>query len=138
MQAPDPLQRHVEGARRTGRRQAVAIHYIGFAGDLAEPGDFRQRRTMLRVNGAAIAVEQTGLAEKPGAIPDPGQRHALLGRALQEAGQPVVGLERGAVATADNQQIQRLNFDRVKARIGSNHQAQIADDFPFGQAEGFR
>ncbi|MNF88556.1 hypothetical protein D3C84_710530 [compost metagenome] len=138
MQALDPLQRHVEGARRTGRRQAVAIHYIGFAGDLAEPGDFRQRRTMLRVNGAAIAVEQTGLAEKPGAIPYACQHHPLLRRALQQAAQPVVGLERRAVTPADNQQVQPLYLDRVKARIGSNHQAQIADDFPFGQAEGFR
>ncbi|MNP37081.1 hypothetical protein D3C76_1305060 [compost metagenome] len=83
MQTPDPLQRHVESPRWTGRRQAVAIHHVGFAGDLAEPGDFRQRRTMLRVYGAAIAVEQSGLPEKPGAVPDASQRNPLFGGVAQ-------------------------------------------------------
>ena len=65
VQALDPVQRHVESPRRTGRRQPIAIDHVGLAGHVRGLGDFRQGRPMFRVDRAAIAIEQTGAAEKP-------------------------------------------------------------------------
>jgi hypothetical protein len=137
VQAPDPFQRHVERTVRTGCGQAVAVHHIGFAGDLGELGNFRQCRTMLRVNRAAIAVEQTGSAEKPGAVPHTRQGHAQFSRALQEVDQCIVGLERGAITATHHQQIQLLYRHKCQNGIGANDQAQVADYLPFDQAKGF-
>ncbi|MNL12178.1 hypothetical protein D3C87_1330400 [compost metagenome] len=138
VQALDPLQRHIKRAVWAGRRQTVAIDNIGFAGDLGQFGDFRQRGTVFRVNRATIAVEQTSSPEEPGAIPHASQLDAQFGGTDQETDQRIVGLEGRAVTTANNQQVQVLNRGLTEAGIGTNDQAQIADHFPFSQTEGLR
>ena len=128
----------MEGTGGAGSGEAVAVDDVGFAGDMGGLGHFRKRRAMFGVGRATIALQQAGAAEEPGAVPQPGEADTLLGGGAQQVDEIVVGLEFGAQATADHQQLQRLQRRDIKARVGADHQAQVTDDFALVAAKSAR
>ncbi|MNE76051.1 hypothetical protein D3C80_1722630 [compost metagenome] len=93
----------MESAGGARRREPVAIDDIGFAADLGRLGDFRQCRAMFGVDRATIAVEQACPAEKPGTVPQSGQRDTLVGRRAHQVDELVAGLQFCPVTAADDQ-----------------------------------
>jgi len=136
VQAFDPVQGHVEGPRRAGRGEPVAVDHKGFAGDLRRFRHFRQRGTVLGVDGAVIALQQSRAAKEPRAIPQSRQTHPVFGSRAQHVDEVFASLEFGAKATADNQQFQVVQRRHIQARIRADHQAQVADHFAVAPAKG--
>jgi len=76
---------------------------------------FGEGRPMFGVDGAAIALQQARTPEEPRAVPQPGEFHALLGSAAQQVDEVFAGLEFGAKAAADHQQIRERAEKRIMA-----------------------
>ncbi|MNN43348.1 hypothetical protein D3C81_1575810 [compost metagenome] len=138
MELVDPLQHHVEGARRACGGQSVAVEHIALARDLAVSRYLGERCAVLRMYSALVAIQQSGLPQKPCAIPDPGQDDSLLVRCLQQVRQLGSGAQRRAQSTADHEQVELVQMLAMQCGARVNDQAQIAGDRLAVQAEGPR
>ncbi|MNE11599.1 hypothetical protein D3C80_1043650 [compost metagenome] len=89
---------------------------------------------MFGVNGAVVAFQHPGAAEKPGTVPQPAQGQLVGGGIGQQPVQLRV-LERGTQAAADDQHVQVVQGRAVDVR-GIDLQAQVTGH-PFA-AQGKR
>ena len=90
---------------------------------------------MLRVNRTSIALQQPRTAEKPGAIPQPGQGDALVRGGFEHVGKCLIAVQFSPVAATHHQHIQRVELRHIKLRIGPDHQPQVTDHLALRQAE---
>ncbi len=131
----DPLQRQVEGAGGAGRGQAVAVDHIAVAGHLAVAGDLGEGGAVLGMDAAAVAIQQAGVAEEPGTVPQPGQGDAARRHVLQRFPQRGGRAQGRAQTAADHQQVESLQRRRGERQVRADQQPEVAGHRLAAQAE---